>query len=135
MRRLLKELLTRLSSLLLINLSQQSLASPYWAFAFTNMIDDEVKLSGMTISCGGRPDFPDDKIAHVQTMVWSTDQVGLSVILDSGSIYDCGNQLEEEHGRDALVVKYEIGMSRAIMEVSAAEMRGIERSYMQRLYM
>ncbi|GMH81396.1 hypothetical protein TrVE_jg8746 [Triparma verrucosa] len=48
-------------------------------------------------------------------MLWSTDREGLSIIIESGAIYDCGDQLQGSHGRDQLIVDYEMGLSRAVM--------------------
>ena len=84
----------------------------FWAFTFTAMIDSRVKLSGITINCGGKLGV---EHPHVQSMLWSTDREGLSIIIESGAIYDCGDQLQGSHGRDQLIVDYEMGLSRAVM--------------------
>lgn len=59
-------------------------------------------------------------LVMLQFMLWATDQKGLKVILDSDAIYDCGNQLSQENGRDQLIVQYELGISRAIMKAGYA---------------
>lgn len=91
-------------------------SDPFWALSFTNLIDSTVKLAGLTINCGGPLGISQ---AHVQSMLWCTDMIGLSHILNSDAIYACGDQLtnteRHPHGRAELIVRYELGLSRAIM--------------------
>ena len=54
----------------------------FWAFAFTKMINSRVKLSGITINCGGKLNV---EHPHIQSMLWSTDREGLSIIIESGA--------------------------------------------------
>ena len=85
----------------------------YWAVAFTDRITADVKLSGVTINCGGKLNV---RHAHVQSMLWATDRVGLASIQKAGAIYECDDQLSTKHGRDQLIITYELGLSRAVMK-------------------
>ena len=87
--------------------------SRFWTREFTDRIDSNVKLAGVTINCHGLLNVHH---AHVQSMLWSTDRSGLSTILKAGAIYDCGDQPLTKNRREQLIVKYELGMSRAILE-------------------
>ena len=87
--------------------------APFWTESFTDMIDDKIKLSGLTFNCGGKKD---QIHAHIQSMLWATDRTGLQRILASDAIYDCGDQLSTRTGRDELIARYEMGLSRAIMK-------------------
>lgn len=87
--------------------------SPYWGNTFANMINDEVKLSGVSINCGGKLGVDNP---HIQSMLWCTDEVGLKAIFSDGNVYHCKNQLSERDGRAKLIVRYELGMSRTIMQ-------------------
>lgn len=93
-------------------------SSSFWANTFTSMINDDVKLSGITINCGGKCGVSH---AHVQSMLWCTDRIGLEAILQAKAIYDCGNQLRSGMvGRSELIVHYELGLSRAVMKAGYA---------------
>jgi hypothetical protein len=85
----------------------------FWAYKFTEMITTDVKLSGLTINCDGKLHVHH---AHVQSMLWATDRIGLSVILKAGAIYDCKDQLSRHDGRAHLIIRYEMGVSKAIMK-------------------
>lgn len=85
----------------------------FWAWSFTDLLDEHIKLSGLTINCGGKLGV---RQAHVQSMLWATDATGLTAILDAGAIYDCGDQLKRSKGRDELINRYELGLSKAIMK-------------------
>lgn len=86
---------------------------PFWTTSYTDMINDEIKLSGLTLNCGGKLD---QFHAHVQSMLWATDKIGLRTILASEAIYDCKDQLQEPNGRSNLIIRYEMGLSRAVMK-------------------
>jgi len=86
---------------------------PFWTTRYTDMINNEIKLSGLTINCGGKMN---QNHAHIQSMLWATDKIGLQVVLDSSAIYDCKNQLSKREGRDQLIARYELGLSRAVMQ-------------------
>lgn len=83
----------------------------HWTKTFTSRLSNKVKLVGVSINMSFHP--------HVQSMVLATDRVGLDVIKNSGAIYDCGVMNNEEMTdaqRWELIMKYEIGMSRVIVE-------------------
>ena len=90
-----------------------SSSDDYWANKFSRMITDEVKLSGVSLNCGGKLGV---SLPHIQSMLWCTDGIGLKAIMRSGAIYDCGNQLNETDGRSKLINRYELGLSKAIMQ-------------------
>ncbi len=81
------------------SLSQTTSSRP-WTTAFTDLINDHVKLVGTTISCEAR--------IHVQSMLLATDQVGINLLRESGAL-DCAK------GRDEAIEKYELGASAIIM--------------------
>lgn len=84
----------------------------FWTRSFTDRIDERVKLTGITINCGGKLHMHH---AHVQSMLWATDKTGLASIIDAGAIYDCGWELSRWHGREELINTYELGLSRAVL--------------------
>mmetsp|Transcript_25703 Transcript_25703/g.77178 ORF Transcript_25703/g.77178 Transcript_25703/m.77178 type:complete len:410 (+) Transcript_25703:541-1770(+) len=88
-------------------------APSFWAAEFTTRLNADVKFTGMTINCVGKLGVHH---AHVQSMIWATDRVGLASIQKAGAIYDCKDQLSKANGRDHLILKYELGMSRAVMK-------------------
>ena len=98
----------------LLSLSRPA-AEPFWASRFVEMLSDAdppTKLSGLAINCGGKLGYSQ---AHVQSMLWATDAQGLRSILRSGAIFDCGRMLDREDGRDQLIVRYELGLSKAVL--------------------
>jgi hypothetical protein len=52
-----------------------------WYYAFTNRLNDYVKLVGPTISCQTSP--------HVQSYFWATDNKGLTLLLNDKNIFAC----------------------------------------------
>ena len=47
-------------------------------------------------------------------MLWATDAIGLAAAIAAGAIYDCGTVVDEA-ARDELIVRYELGLSRAVL--------------------
>ncbi|CAJ2512860.1 Uu.00g009790.m01.CDS01 [Anthostomella pinea] len=45
-----------------------------WSDAYLDRITERVKLVGMTVNCWPRP--------HLQSMIWTTDAVGMAILLD-----------------------------------------------------
>lgn len=81
----------------------------HWTTAFTSKLSTDVKLVGSTINCGGAYSV-DDPQPHVQTYAVATDQRGLQVIKEHGTVLACHKEMKET------VVQSEMGMSRAIIE-------------------
>lgn len=86
------------------------LKEPYWASTFTNLINDGVKLAGLT-SCedatSGRP--------FVQSVLLTTDRVGLGAMLyEEGDYSFFSNDCGEDH-REEVISDYELKLSEAIM--------------------
>jgi hypothetical protein len=52
-----------------------------WYYAFTNRLNDYIKLVGPTISCQTSP--------HVQSYFWATDNKGLTLLLNDKNIFAC----------------------------------------------
>lgn len=72
-----------------------------WTRAFTDLLSDEVKLVGTTISC--------EISVHIQSMVLATDRVGLGAIAAAGAL-GCP---DSPH---AAVLMYELASSAAILD-------------------
>lgn len=88
-------------------------SSTYWPSHFTNALNAQVKLTGLSLNCGGKKSA---SIAHVQSMLWATDHTGLQCILKSGAIYRCDSRKAiTKASREALIVRYELGLSHAVM--------------------
>jgi len=100
--------------------------SRYWTSEFTGRLTSDVKLTGITINCGGKLNVHH---AHVQSMLWATDKVGLASIQRAGAIYDCGEQLSMKDGRSRLILKYELGLSRAVLKDGYAIQDLTNRTY------
>ena len=82
----------------------------HWTKFFTEMINEEVKLSGTTINChfmSNQAEMP-----HVQTMLFATDRVGLDVGFSEG-IFDASNIAVEQFD---IILNKEIGLSKAIIQ-------------------
>ena len=90
-----------------------------WMNRLTNHLSEDVKLVGISMNCEGKDGV---KQAHVQSMIFSTDKIGLEIIRSSNAIYDCGDSLvkgsyyEKRKARSNLINRYELGMSKAILE-------------------
>merc|ERR1711937_313432 len=83
----------------------------HWTETFTSRLSDKVKLTGVSINMSFFP--------HVQSMTLATDRVGIDIIKNSGAVYDCGvmNNVEmTESERWNIIERYELGMSRAIID-------------------
>ena len=88
-----------------------------WTVMLGSLIDDDVKLAGLSQNRNGNPWKAHQR--HVQSMIWVTDRVGLSVILAAGCMFDCSVQIPGRvMGRDYLIQRYEIGMSVAIKQAN-----------------
>jgi hypothetical protein len=75
-----------------------------WTRHFTSLLTDKIKMAGLTINC--QTFGP-----HVQSMLFALDAVGLQIIRDAKSAFDCeGMQL----GDMGIAKYYEAGMSQAI---------------------
>ena len=55
----------------------------FWPNIFTEMLNDEIKLSGVAINCGNTHDRDIKKTNdHVQSYVFSTDRIGMEILLN-----------------------------------------------------
>ncbi|CAJ1951448.1 unnamed protein product [Cylindrotheca closterium] len=85
-----------------------------WTTFFTSLLNDRVKMSGLSANCRHRDGFS----AHLQSMAFALDPRGLEIVRNSGAIYDCmkGNDAMTMTDKMDLIGRYELGMSRAIFE-------------------
>lgn len=81
--------------------SSLNAASRSWTTAFTDMLNNHIKLVGTTINC--------EMHVHVQSMLLATDRVGLHLLRESGAL-DCAQDREEA------IAKYELGASAVIIK-------------------
>eukprot|EP00980_Cylindrotheca_fusiformis_P013161 scaffold3337_cov95-Cylindrotheca_fusiformis.AAC.4 len=86
-----------------------------WTRFFTSLLNDQIKMAGLSINCQfmGR-----HNTTHVQSMAFALDKIGLGIIQSSGAVYNChqnGTAMTKED-RLGLIDRYEIGMSRAILQ-------------------
>lgn len=65
----------------------------HWSRAFTDMIDDHVKLVGSTVSCGGSGPHP--PTLHVQSYAVATDVIGLDLIRKNGTVLACYDTMQD----------------------------------------
>jgi hypothetical protein len=80
----------------------------HWPDLFTHFITPTIKLVGITFNCEHTP--------HVQSMLWATDTIGLS-ILQPKCIFDCmiDSSLSPEQKQE-IIHKYEICLTVKILE-------------------
>ena len=94
-----------------------SLNNRPWTSKFIDLLDDEVKMSGVSINAGGTWGLG----PHVQSFVYALDNVGIDILYNSNAVYDC---LQDQNPRRAqmghIVKRYEDGMSRAILDAGFA---------------
>lgn len=81
-----------------------------WPTILTNMLNEEVKLAGAMINCGGEGYPYEEKNAHVQSFAFCTDKIGLSYLID----FNIFSLDYLKHIHDVIVQK-EIGMSRMMI--------------------
>ena len=88
----------------------------HWALSFITPLSDTVKMTGLSVNCF-RKNSP-----HVQSMAYALDRVGLDLVMQSGSIFDCRNSSLIRPGDvqaktfQRIVMLYERGMSKAILQ-------------------
>ena len=63
--------------------SLHSSSSSSWTTHFTKLLNDQVKMTGLTLNCEGAD------AVHIQSMVYALDKVGLELVMKAGAIYDC----------------------------------------------
>mmetsp|Transcript_43752 Transcript_43752/g.106095 ORF Transcript_43752/g.106095 Transcript_43752/m.106095 type:complete len:523 (+) Transcript_43752:59-1627(+) len=77
-------------------------------------LNPKVKMTGLTMNCPSG--FPR---GHIQSMMYATDRTGLSLIRrkKNGVIYRCN---EHKDGVKSVILKYELGLSRLLMQYGYA---------------
>ena len=84
-----------------------------WLLPFVEPLSETVKMSGLSVNCF-RKNSP-----HVQSMAYALDRIGLDIVLESPSIFDCRQEFSQNERNNAfnkIVIRYERGMSKAILE-------------------
>jgi hypothetical protein len=81
-----------------------------WPSIFTSKVDEDTKLSGTVISCGGilDPTLPPRINPHLQSYVLATDKTGLAILHDAGALSCYASYTE-------VVYHGELGASLAIL--------------------
>eukprot|EP00980_Cylindrotheca_fusiformis_P023438 scaffold10477_cov92-Cylindrotheca_fusiformis.AAC.1 len=84
-----------------------------WTLFFTSLLNDRVKMSGLSANCY----YAGYDCAHVQSMAFAVDNIGLDIIQTSGAVYDCqkNNTAMTQTEKRELIGRYEVGMSQAIL--------------------
>ena len=77
-------------------------------------LNPKVKMTGLTMNCPSG--FPR---GHIQSMMYATDRTGLSLIRrkENGVVYRCN---EHKDGVQSIILKYELGLSRLMMQYGYA---------------
>src|SRR3546814_920005 len=79
-----------------------------WDKVLTAALDDNVKIVGMSVNCGGLGGYAHP---HVQSMLWAVDAVGLAV-LQASPAFVCD---DDWYDKVAFIRNHEMGMSREIL--------------------
>lgn len=77
--------------------------NPDWVNIFNSMIDDDCKLCGITINYAPIP--------HVQSTIFCTDTIGLSILINNNIFKDNSNL-----SKDEMIIKKEVGSSYYILK-------------------
>lgn len=82
----------------------------HFSHLMTSRLDDDTKLVGSLISCGGL-NHKGRRFAnpHIQSFAVATDSIGLEVILSNSSAFQCFSNFKD------VIVNSELGMSAAIL--------------------
>lgn len=83
--------------------------SSSWTSHFTNLLNDQVKMTGLSMNCEN-PNNP-----HIQSMMYALDRVGLNLVMKSGAIFDCLDPPNID-----FINGYERKMGHAIMDAGYA---------------
>jgi len=86
-----------------------------WTSHFTQLLDNTVKMSGLTLNCDSDP-------IHMMSIVYALDRVGLDIIMKSGAIFDCldvnknAPLLDPAAFNQYMIENYELKMGRVILD-------------------
>lgn len=79
----------------------------HWTLLFTSLLTDSIRMSGLSMNPFCRPE---SRCAlHIQSFVYAMETDTLQLMLSSGNIYDCEDDMNHVIGR------YEIGMSQTLL--------------------
>ena len=70
-----------------------SSSSYHWTRAFTDKVDDHVKLVGSTVSCGGSGPHP--PTPHIQSYAVATDAIGLELLRRNDTVLACYDTMQD----------------------------------------
>ena len=77
-----------------------------WTSHFTQLLDDKVKMSGLTLNCDVV-----QGLEHIMSMVYALDRIGLDIVMKSGAIFDCLINEEKD-----IINNYERKMGNVILD-------------------
>ena len=77
-----------------------------WTSHFTRLLDDKVKMSGLTLNCDVGVGYE-----HLMSVVYALDLISLDLIMKSGAIFDCLIKDEKD-----MINNYEMKMGRVILD-------------------
>jgi hypothetical protein len=79
-----------------------------WTDVFIEKLNDQVKMSGLTLYCGrGAP--------HIQSMVYALDRVVLKLIRESTVVFDCVKENKNYSTSNYIINRYERGLSKVVL--------------------
>eukprot|EP00546_Thalassionema_frauenfeldii_P020856 CAMPEP_0178903650 /NCGR_PEP_ID=MMETSP0786-20121207/5270_1 /TAXON_ID=186022 /ORGANISM="Thalassionema frauenfeldii, Strain CCMP 1798" /LENGTH=431 /DNA_ID=CAMNT_0020575035 /DNA_START=235 /DNA_END=1527 /DNA_ORIENTATION=+ len=83
-----------------------------WTDVFIEKLSSRVKMSGLTLNCQGT--------AHLQSMVYALDRVGIRIVKNSKAIFNCMKEAKPYSDSYKLfhwiIDRYELGLSKAIIQ-------------------
>ena len=87
-----------------------------WTSHFTRLLDDKVKMSGLTLNCDIGAGYE-----HMMSVVYALDRISLDLIMKSGAIFDCLINEEylshpKEYMSQFFIHNYEIKMGNVILD-------------------
>lgn len=87
----------------------------HWTQIYTSLLTDSIRMVGHSINTHFHTYFP-----HVQSFLYAIRTETIPILLESGSIYDCGLTQEElgtnGEKRFELINRYEVGMSQSLIK-------------------
>ena len=86
-----------------------------WTEIYTSLLSDKVQMVGHTINTH----FHNVYSPHIQSFLFAVNTPMIDIWLTTGSIYECGvsnQEFQDEILRMALVWRYEVGISRVLIE-------------------
>lgn len=87
-----------------------------WTSHFTRLLDDRVKMSGLTLNCDTV-----SGLEHMMSIVYALDRIGLDIVMKSGAIFDCldsgiQDRINEQGLTQFVIDNYEMKMGKVIKD-------------------